>query len=278
MNQPRVCVGLLLTVVFVGIAAESATAGSERYIVTLRETEDPQKVAKEFKFKPKHIYKHALSGFAAALDAEEVKKLRKDKRVVSVEPDGLMYRCHQMNSPGMVWMGITNFPLARINGLDERIDVGVAVLDSGIQSDHPDLNVVRSVVFSDSGNPEDLDGHGTSMAGVIGALDNNFGTVGVAPGVQLWSIKAGDYHSVHVYKPRWFGRRSCVVCLRGNGWNHLGWRGQGAEPDQKWARRAFGRGGAFMESSKSSGLACCERRGLDWEGGKGCAGISRIVS
>jgi hypothetical protein len=64
------------------------------------------------------------------------------------------------------------------------------VLDTGIQTNHPDLNVVQAVDFTgDGSNGNDWDGHGTSMAGVIGALDNDFGVVGVAPGVRLWSIQ-----------------------------------------------------------------------------------------
>ena len=41
----------------------------------------------------------------------------------------------------------------------------------------------------DDGNFDDEDGHGTHVAGIIGALDNNIGVVGVAPGVQLWALK-----------------------------------------------------------------------------------------
>src|ERR1019366_6105688 len=86
--------------------------------------------------------------------------------------------------------GITNFPVAHINGQDHRINVDVAVMDTGIQTNHPDLNVVQAVDCTGSGlNGDDWDGHGTHVAGIIGALDNDFGVVGVAPGARLWSVQ-----------------------------------------------------------------------------------------
>src|SRR5208282_3372475 len=91
---------------------------------------------------------------------------------------------------GIIRMGITNFPVAHIDGGDHRINVNVAVLDTGIQLDHPDLNVVQAVDLTSVGNGgDDWSGHGTGVAGIIGALDNGFGVVGVAPGVRLWSVE-----------------------------------------------------------------------------------------
>ena len=81
--------------------------------------------------------------------------------------------------------------MARINGIDERPDVDVAVLDSGIDLDNPDLNVVGGYGCTDAGTGVYDAGtnHGTHVAGIIGALDNTTGVVGVAPGARLWSIR-----------------------------------------------------------------------------------------
>ena len=175
----------------VSTLAATTFAATESYIVTLHPGTDAKKVAKEFKVKPKHVYRHALSGFAVTLDDDKVKKLKKDKRVLAVEPDGYVELLEQTNSTGILRMGLTNFPLARINGVDERLAVDVAVLDTGIES-HSDLNVVQSVSFTDAWtghDPAGARGHGTEMAGIIGALDNNYGVVGIAPGVRLWSVQ-----------------------------------------------------------------------------------------
>ena len=119
-----------------------------------------------------------------------IQRLKDDPRVLAVEADGPVSLCEQTNSTGVVRLGVDQFPVARINGITEPLDVDVAVIDNGIDP-HPDLNVFG--FFSPfTSNPNDEDGHGTLMAGIIGALDNDFGVVGVAPGVRLWNIKVMD--------------------------------------------------------------------------------------
>ncbi|MGA1848192.1 MAG: S8 family peptidase [Thermoplasmatota archaeon] len=77
-------------------------------------------------------------------------------------------------------------------------EIKVAVLDTGIDSDHPDLNVAGGINFIQSGRTvdpskwDDDNGHGTHVAGTIGALDNDIGVVGVAPGVSLYAVKVLD--------------------------------------------------------------------------------------
>jgi subtilisin family serine protease len=71
--------------------------------------------------------------------------------------------------------------------------VNVAVIDSGIDGSHPDLNV-RGGIDCSTGTPVTVDptdgvGHGTFVAGVIGAKDNNEGVIGAAPGTPLWSVR-----------------------------------------------------------------------------------------
>ncbi|MHA1401465.1 MAG: S8 family peptidase [Candidatus Heimdallarchaeaceae archaeon] len=69
--------------------------------------------------------------------------------------------------------------------------VQVAILDSGIDLDHPDLqpNIAWAVDATGGGNPEDLNGHGTHVAGTIGAIRDNNGVVGVYANVQIYAIK-----------------------------------------------------------------------------------------
>jgi thermitase len=72
----------------------------------------------------------------------------------------------------------------------------VAVLDTGIDQDHEDLNgkIVAEVNFTDSPTPSDTYGHGTHIAGIIAANGNNgTGIIGMAPGSRLMNVKiAGD--------------------------------------------------------------------------------------
>ncbi|MGQ9459710.1 MAG: S8 family peptidase [Candidatus Bathyarchaeaceae archaeon] len=69
----------------------------------------------------------------------------------------------------------------------------VAVLDTGIDIDHPDLaaNIIEGWNFVDNNdNVTDLDGHGTMVSGIIGAVANNgIGMAGVAPNVSIMPLK-----------------------------------------------------------------------------------------
>lgn len=69
--------------------------------------------------------------------------------------------------------------------------VGVAVIDTGVDSSHPDLNVVQKLSFVDAEpSTDDFNGHGTHVAGTIAAKDNGLGVVGVIPGAQIYALKA----------------------------------------------------------------------------------------
>jgi lantibiotic leader peptide-processing serine protease len=83
-------------------------------------------------------------------------------------------------------------------------DVRVALIDSGIDPGHPEFagridtaNSVSCITGTPVSDPtgalwQDNIGHGTHVAGIIAAGDNDFGTVGVAPNVQLLIVKVTD--------------------------------------------------------------------------------------
>ena len=94
----------------------------------------------------------------------------------------------------MDW-GIPKIGVNRVWGLTTGKGIKVAVIDSGIQRDHPDLvaNVKGGINFtSDRSSAEwymDGHGHGTRVSGIIAALNNDIGVVGVTPDAELYGVR-----------------------------------------------------------------------------------------
>ncbi|MEK7744551.1 MAG: S8 family peptidase, partial [Elusimicrobiota bacterium] len=71
--------------------------------------------------------------------------------------------------------------------------VKVAVVDTGVDFDHPDLKLAGGFnVITHDKNYKDDNGHGSHVAGTIAAQDNGEGVVGVAPEVSLYGVKVLD--------------------------------------------------------------------------------------
>ena len=136
-------------------------------------------------------YSKALKGYAAKLTAKQLAQVKADPDVAFVARDGVIRAQEQTIPRGIRRVDATRSTTARINGSDERVNADVAIFDTGIDKAHPDLNVVGGYNCSSSTRSAwgDGNGHGTHVAGTVGALDNGSGVVGVAPGVRLWAVR-----------------------------------------------------------------------------------------
>ncbi len=165
-----------------------------RFIVVLKAGANSSVVAARHGLAPDVVYAAALNGFAGAFPAERVMKLLQDSQVNWVEEDQV------------VTIGAQTLP-AGINRIDAElnatviaartavsgVNVDIAIIDTGIDLTHPELNVINNVSFvkgTRTGN--DDNGHGSHCAGIAAARDNTAGVVGVAPGARLWAVKVLD--------------------------------------------------------------------------------------
>ena len=136
-------------------------------------------------------YSKALKGYAAKLNAKQLAQVKADPDVAFVAQDGIIRAQEQTIPRGIRRVDATRNTTAKIDSIDERVNADVAIFDTGIDKSHPDLNVVGGYNCSSSNRSAwgDGNGHGTHVAGTVGALDNGIGVVGVAPGVRLWAVR-----------------------------------------------------------------------------------------
>ena len=184
-----------------GAAARAAAApeldATDRWIVVLKPGEDAGRAegrARGLGANPDHTFSHAVHGYAAKLDGRQLDSVRRDPAVAMVVADDVFSMQSQSVPTGVERVFGLRSPITTIDGVDDRVDADVAIVDTGIDRTHPDLNVVGGVNCSTSDRNAwwDSNGHGTHVAGTVGALDNGFGVVGVAPGVRLWAVRILD--------------------------------------------------------------------------------------
>lgn len=87
-----------------------------------------------------------------------------------------------------------SYGTARVGGPVDGTGRTAWIIDSGIDLDHPDLNVDASRGFTaiNQGGMDDQNGHGTHVAGTIGAIDNSIGALGVAPNTTVVPVRVLD--------------------------------------------------------------------------------------
>jgi subtilisin family serine protease len=171
---------------------------------------DPLVAATRAKVTPELVYRDAINGYAAPLTSKQLNAVTADPATLGVQQDVILTAPPEQPAeappPQFVSVGIRRVgglasPTAKIDGIDERVDVDVAVIDDGIDVNHPDLNVAGVVncihpnrteldMESPRSGPNIPGWHGTMVAGFVGAIDNAFGAVGIAPGARIWGVQS----------------------------------------------------------------------------------------
>ena len=196
-----VLIGILLSLALPGAAFAAAPVGKS-YIIVFKDTVDPNGdapgLANAYGLQKGFIYQYALKGMSANVPEGRLEALKHDPRVAYVVEDLERHVSGQQIPTGIQRIFASANSQITINGVDDyRVDVDVAVIDTRVDLQLPDLNVQTGVncynwfpfTASCKAGGDDDHYHGTHVAGTIGALDNGIGVVGVAPGARIWPVK-----------------------------------------------------------------------------------------
>ena len=162
----------------------------------------------------RHVFSKAIKGFSATLSAAAAEKIAANPKIAYYEPnqiywatarpldtDDARFRAAPTGyGPGRDDDGedeepdqVTPWGIDRIGGPIDGNNLHAWIIDTGIDLDHPDLNVGEGANFVTLGNtpeePDDDAGHGTHVAGTVAAIDNEIDVVGVAPNATVHPVK-----------------------------------------------------------------------------------------
>jgi subtilisin len=184
---------LFVLVLSLSPMAQAREARARSYIVVLNDTiTRPGAVAaqhaRRYGLDLTHVYGSAIRGYAARIPAAAVDRIRADARVAFLSPDRPVRAVAQTLPTGINRIEGDLSSTVSGNG-SGAVTVDVAVIDTGIDVDHPDLNVVGGKNCSTGRSFDDGNGHGSHVAGTVGARDNSLGVVGVAPSARLWAVR-----------------------------------------------------------------------------------------
>ena len=157
-------------------------------------------------FRVRHRYSAAVAGFSARLTPAQAAQLGRDASVADIRLARRFRIASEVVQPGM-----ERTRAIRSGGPRPDVDADIAVLDTGIGPvGGGELNVAGGINCADDGQGDDVwqdlfsSGHGTHVAGIAAARDNDVGTVGAAPGARLWSVR--------VFTAGGFGTEATIVC------------------------------------------------------------------
>jgi subtilisin family serine protease len=151
------------------------------------------------------VYEKVLNGIAVKVPNESVIEAIERLPMVDYVENDVMTQAFAQTVPTGINRVDADMSSAKSGNGNGIVDVDIAILDSGIDLKHSDLNMYhqKSFVTANTGfyslfgsrtstTANDDNGHGTHVAGIAAAKDNTVGSVGVAPGAKLWAIKVLD--------------------------------------------------------------------------------------
>ena len=203
---------LLLTVPFISPAVsqknEQPISEIKTYVVEFKDSVGKSRIpnvaaqiARDNGGQLKHTYRNAIKGAAVKIPEARKAKLLKNPNVKRFEEDRKFTIIAPKKKPiqdsnnSSVPAQETPWGITRVGGTDNGIGKTAWIIDTGIDPNHPDLNVNSQRGFNafrsgkQGRSTDDRNGHGTHVAGTIAAVNNDIGVVGVAAGATVVPVK-----------------------------------------------------------------------------------------
>ncbi|GGC56992.1 S8 family serine peptidase [Hoyosella rhizosphaerae] len=137
-------------------------------------------------------FRNVLNGFSARMPGAVRDRLAQDPDVAFIAPD-LPVRAlpsDPVQSGENVPTGVKRIEAESAGLVNKPSNVSVAIIDTGIDLAHSDLNAVAGKdCITNGGTSQDTHGHGTHVAGTVAARNNGAGVVGVVPDTTVYSVR-----------------------------------------------------------------------------------------
>jgi subtilisin family serine protease len=169
----------------------------------------------------RHVFSKTIKGFSASMSAKAAAAIATNPHIDYYEPNGLVWAADRPEEPqprpgpghdedndddNDESLQVTPWGIVRIGGSVDGTNLHAWIIDSGIDQDHPDLNLGAGVNFVTNGledSPDDANGHGTHVAGTVAAIDNEIDVIGASPNATV--------HPVRVLAKSGFGMTDWIV-------------------------------------------------------------------
>ncbi|WP_240416786.1 S8 family serine peptidase [Paenibacillus periandrae] len=164
------------------------------YIVKFKDGTTGKQELRTMNKKTEKAFSNRLNAHATVrLKKADLAKLQQDPNVAYIEPDGYVHKTTDQMTPNLTQIRLPNVTDSVYGSVYGGKGVKIAVFDTGVSTSTEELRISGGASFvPNDPTYNDINGHGTHAAGIIAALKNDKGIVGIAPQADIYSVKVLD--------------------------------------------------------------------------------------